>query len=526
MTILWMTGLNARDRTGSRVREMRRLRFHTLLAVTIVSLTAGVLGVNPTQATILGGVPYNNGVRFFAPQYAWTSTEGPGVEGICHLSPNAITGWNSWSFSLPFTETRWRCMADGRDALPSGVAVGSTVDFKKLEIEQIVRLGNAAPDMRADYPRVITRARWDLGRDGSFESDTSSGWLRDQDGQSCAANYEGTWWCWTRAYYLHLTHRFDEVGDVPVALVVNYDDGTTETATGTVPIVPDAVTPSATVSRAWYLTGDPITVDAQASTSVSGSIASFTWDLGDGAFGPASGSARQTTSFSTSGMKTVRVRIASRGGSTADASANIEVRPAPPSGEPGVSVNDGAQFTNDSNVLLWPVWPAGATAIRVSNDGGFRRAQTLSLGETVAWALDGSGEERLPKTVYARFSGSGIDESKTYQDDIILDQTPPKVVSATAVVVKAAGAKLHAEMVRRTKTKSRTVRVRTKATDALSGVAAMQVTDNKRAPSAARPYAVSATLRTKKTTVFVRAQDRAGNWSVWRSVRVKAKASR
>ncbi len=272
------------------------------------------------------------------------------------------------------------------------------------------------------------------------------------------------------------------------------------------------------------LTGAAVVLDASASSVVFGSVARYEWDLdGDGSFERDGGSsATLTTSFAAAGGRTVSVKVTAPGGKTAAASINIEVRLTPPSGEPGVSINDAAQFTNDPNVLLWPVWPAGATAIRVSNDGGFRRAQTLSLGETVAWALDSSGEERLPKTVYVRFSGSGIDETRTYQDDIILDQTPPKIVSATAMVAGARASEIRADMATRKKTRARTVRVRIKATDALSGVRKMQITVSKKKPGAVRAYAVSATLRTTKKVIFVRVQDRARNWSAWRTVRVKA----
>ncbi len=307
-------------------------------------------------------------------------------------------------------------------------------------------------------------------------------------------------------------------------------DGRLYISSGTAVVRIDPTVPKAALSgpTASVLTGAAVVLDASASSVPFASVARYEWDLnGDGSFERDGGStATLTTSFAAAGERTVSVKVTAPGGKTDVASINIEARLAPPSGEPGVSINDAAQFTNDPNVLLWPVWPAGATAMRVSNDGGFRRAQTLSLGETVAWALDSSGEERLPKTVYVRFSGSGIDETRTYQDDIILDQTAPKIVSATAMAAGARASEMRAGMATRKKTRARTVRVRIKSTDALSGVGKMQVTDSKQKPGAVRAYAVSATLRTTKKAIFVRVQDRAGNWSTWRSVRVKAKSAR
>jgi len=307
-------------------------------------------------------------------------------------------------------------------------------------------------------------------------------------------------------------------------------DGRLYISSGTAVVRIDPTVPKAALSgpTASVLTGAAVVLDASSSSVPFASVVRYEWDLdGDGSFERDGGSsATLTTSFAAAGERTVSVKVTAPGGKTAVASINIEARLAPPSGEPGVSINDAAQFTNDPNVLLWPVWPAGATAIRVSNDGGFRRAQTLSLGETVAWALDSSGEERLPKTVYVRFSGSGIDETRTYQDDIILDQTAPKIVSATAMAAGARTSEMRAGMATRKKTRARTVRVRIKATDALSGVRKMQVTVSKKKPGAVRAYVVSATLRTTKKAIFVRVQDRAGNWSAWRTVQVKAKSAR
>ena len=96
----------------------------------------------------------------------------------------------------------------------------------------------------------------------------------------------------------------------------------------------------------------------------------------------------------------------------------------------GVSINDGAQYTNDPDVTVFAVWPGFASDALVSNDGGFKTAVNFPVAEKIPWKLDSSGPERLPKTIYVRFT-AGTQVSETYQDDIILDQTPPKVLSAS-----------------------------------------------------------------------------------------------
>ena len=94
--------------------------------------------------------------------------------------------------------------------------------------------------------------------------------------------------------------------------------------------------------------------------------------------------------------------------------------PTPPRGPIGVSINEGAKYTDDRHVTVNVVWPLGAPTATLSNDGGFREARTLPVSSRIAWTLDSSGPERLPKTLYVRFGGT-----QTFQDDIILDQTNP-----------------------------------------------------------------------------------------------------
>src|SRR4029079_9821871 len=90
---------------------------------------------------------------------------------------------------------------------------------------------------------------------------------------------------------------------------------------------------------------------------------------------------------------------------------------APPPGPVGVSINNGAQYTNDPDVHVAVVWPACVHTLTISNDGGFRAAEVKALARTTDWTLSSSGPERLPKTIYVRFDGS----TQTFQDDIILD---------------------------------------------------------------------------------------------------------
>jgi len=183
-----------------------------------------------------------------------------------------------------------------------------------------------------------------------------------------------------------------------------------------------------------------------------------------------------------------------------------------PAGPTGVSINDGAQFTNDPNVTLSMRWPRLAATASLSNDGGFAKAKTVPVAATVPWKLDSSGPERLPKTIYVRFTG-GDSGPETYQDDIILDETPPTVSQASAVTTSTARQAWIASLAT---SKTRTYKLKIKASDKLSGVAKMQISSNKRKPGTLLRYSTRATIRSNKSPLYVRVRDRAGNYSTWR----------
>jgi len=100
----------------------------------------------------------------------------------------------------------------------------------------------------------------------------------------------------------------------------------------------------------------------------------------------------------------------------------------------GVSVNSGANYTTSKSVTLGISWPVGATGMAISNDGGFRSSSVTnaSLAASYEWTIDDSVQGVYTKIVYVRFSGPGIDSSRSYSDDIIFDNKAPTVVSSTA----------------------------------------------------------------------------------------------
>lgn len=292
------------------------------------------------------------------------------------------------------------------------------------------------------------------------------------------------------------------------------------TATAKADTVAAQVANSTGVVDGRTLTGTTVTFSASGSTAASGSIASYAWDLDGDAVFESIGGASASNSWSTPGTKTVSVRVTSAGGETGTASTSVEVRSAPPAGEPGVSINAGGTYTNTKNVTLNVVWPAYATAMRISNDGGFFVSKTVTrdLAATQDWELDDTVMGKFPKVVYVRFSGSGIDETKTYSDDIILDTTAPEVTSIDATPTAS-----NSVVALRTR-KSSTLRwnLSVRATDDNSGVGRVYVNTRKSSVGGLTvDYGSKIRLATSKKAVWVRVVDRAGNTSDWQKVKLK-----
>lgn len=173
----------------------------------------------------------------------------------------------------------------------------------------------------------------------------------------------------------------------------------------------------------------------------------------------------------------------------------------------GMSIDCGARFTEKPAVVLCIQPPVGAERMVVSNDGGFTGTTAVPVARRSAWMLDSTGPTRLPKTVYIRFEGPGVNREVTYTDDIILDETKPEVVSTE--LVPAAG-----EAARASRPGRHVLRVR--ARDSQSAIARMRIAIGDRALPP-QDFVNRVVLPTRSKDVRVRVRDRAGNWSGWRA---------
>lgn len=260
------------------------------------------------------------------------------------------------------------------------------------------------------------------------------------------------------------------------------------------------------------LVGRPVTFDGSASPDASHVIARYEWDLdGDGSYETDTG-ATPTASRSYDSARTIDVglRVTDSAGLTGATLQQLRVTAAHGiAGQLGVTINNGAQYTRSPNVTVSATFPAGTTGLLFSNDGGFLAPQALPAQKDTKWRLESSGPERLPKIVYVRFvNGPFTSDSQT--DDIILDETPPRVTQAAVTPLRPGIARAAA---------ARRWRVRLRAVDSNSGVKSVQVTSSKRRPGRALRYRRKLTVRSAKRPVWIRARDKAGNNSRWRRAR-------
>ena len=250
----------------------------------------------------------------------------------------------------------------------------------------------------------------------------------------------------------------------------------------------------------YVIAGNPVDISASGAIA-NGSPLTYSWDTdGNGTFDTDTGTVAVVRVRPTKTMR-VAVEVTAPGGGTATDSAPIELRKTPPSGDAGVTINDGDRFTRDPDVTLSLSWPDGATGMKIATDGGFKGATTVPVAPTATVQLAADDNSLLPHVVYVRFSGAGLDARETYTDDIILDTIPPVIDTAVA---KPVGTKA--------------VRVTTRVRDAVSGPRSMQVTRAVTTPGTTVAYAPSVRAPMKGRRVSIRVADAAGNWSKWKSV--------
>lgn len=122
----------------------------------------------------------------------------------------------------------------------------------------------------------------------------------------------------------------------------------------------------------------------------------------------------------------------------------------------GITIDGGASITTSRVVKVTLVAPAGATSVILSADGGFNGAQDFPVDAAMWWSFDDLGDAVVTRSLYARFSGPGVDSSRVYSDDIVHDG---RGASVTSLGVRRVSASSLVRLARISTTKSARVRL-------------------------------------------------------------------
>jgi uncharacterized repeat protein (TIGR01451 family) len=183
--------------------------------------------------------------------------------------------------------------------------------------------------------------------------------------------------------------------------------------------------------------------------------------------------------------------------------------------EAGLSIEDGASYTNIPTVTLRLWTSQSLPQMEISNSSGFATGTGwIEADTTRAWVLDTKDHLLAPHTVYAMFRAENGEQYGPLQDDIIYDPIPPLVTEIEIVDDAASGQSTAGEI----------TTVRVGASDDTSGVSKVQVSDDPAFETYSLFTMVADTIDIQMPwelqatdQVFVRAVDRAGNLSAIRS---------
>jgi YD repeat-containing protein len=219
-------------------------------------------------------------------------------------------------------------------ATPNPASVGTTVNFDASASK--------------DPDGTIAKYEWDLDGNGTYETNTGTT-------PSASSSYA-------------------TVGERAIGLRITDDAGATSTATKTVVVQNTPPTASFTATPEAAPTGTAVTFDASASKDPDGTLAKYEWDLdGNGSYETSTGTtASASTTYATSGARTVGLRVTDNGGATATTTRIVTAQNRSPS----------ASFTATPN----PV-PTG-TAVSLNASASTDPDGTIAKYE---WDLDGNG---------------------------------------------------------------------------------------------------------------------------------------
>jgi hypothetical protein len=189
--------------------------------------------------------------------------------------------------------------------------------------------------------------------------------------------------------------------------------------------------------------------------------------------------------------------------------------------EYGLTINDGALFTNQTVVTLTIGAEPGTAQMQVGNDGGFSGAEWEPYATHKAWEITQYGSYVIPRTVYVRYKDVSGNTSATYQDDIILDITPPDS-EITELELPAVGTASRSATNTVAQSTTIPVTVRWTGADDVSGVKwydiQVRTSDSAWTTWLVQTTETEAVYQAQPGQVYYfqsRAQDHAGNWEAY-----------
>ncbi|HJZ61490.1 MAG TPA: PKD domain-containing protein, partial [Miltoncostaeaceae bacterium] len=256
--------------------------------------------------------------------------------------------------------------------------------------------------------------------------------------------------------------------------------------------------------------GAPLTLDGGRSVDPDGAVVAYRWSFGDGTGGDGSTAAH---AYAAQGVYTVTLTVTDdRGGS---GSTSLPVDVGPPG--PWVSIDAGARFANRPDVTLSVNAVPGTAQLAIANDAGFAGAVVVPAAPQVAWRLDTSAPESVPRAVFVKLLDAGGQPlAPPLVGRIVLDTQPPAMAAldlqqVDPVFVCAPDG----PGVGGTSRDRPHLRLQATVDDAGSGPAEMRVS------TSWLPAALPVDLRAAPgTQVTVEARDRAGNVSPARELEV------
>jgi uncharacterized protein YdaL len=410
-------------------------------------------------------------------QYEYSLDEGPWVDLGTLSSPATISGLSNGTTH----EIRLRAVniaGPGDPAGPAQVTPATVPD--------------APQQVSVDTAFRSATVSWESPNDGG---DPITGYVvhAEPGGLQCTASSATS--CEIRDLQDSQTYVFtvtasNGIGDSPAASSQPVTMGT------------DIATAVLVSSSDHVVAGSSVTFDASASTTLSGTITTYEWNVDGAGFRPGGATLRHNPVAL--GNSSVEVRVTGEGGTSSTAAATVRVLPKSLL-SPGVAINNGAEFSTSRDVPVTLGWPDGSEEAFISADSSFSNAERVALQQDLAWRL---GDAPGRQTLYVRFRGPGVDQVIT--DDIVFDPQRPTVK------------RVKAQAMRVTTKKVRSYRITTRATDPLSGVRALRVNTKKSVKGAVTsPYRKQTRVHLKPgKRVYVQVQDGAGNWSAWTRVTI------